>query len=162
MGVSDLFQTIGALCMVQCESRAKSTTSESDCFKFLCFFFRLWSACGCQAESLHLKVVELVQIEAALQSAGSARELQELSSFQSRTGNHSKSRGHNEDVEVACEEHPDFCTTTTIWFNLKCVTESHLHDFLLSQFFHGFLLWRWSPRLAWVLGFDWLTWLWLG
>ena len=28
MGVTDLFQTIGALCMVQCESRAKSTTSD--------------------------------------------------------------------------------------------------------------------------------------
>jgi len=28
LGVTDVFQTIGALCMVQCESRAKSTTSD--------------------------------------------------------------------------------------------------------------------------------------
>ena len=109
IGVIDLFQIICALCMVQCESRAKSTTSDRIVSNYCArFFFNLWSAC-CLAESLHLKVVKGVQI--VLQGAGSACELQELLSLQSRTGKHSKSRGHNEDVEVACdEEYPDFCT----------------------------------------------------
>ena len=70
-----------------------------------------------------MKVVESFRIEAALQSAGSACDLQKLPSLQSRTGNHSKSRGHNEDVEVACEEYPDFCSRTNIeFFRSKNVT----------------------------------------
>jgi len=43
-----------------------------------------------------------------LERVGSQRELPELSSFENRTGDHSKGRRHNEDVEVACEEYPDF------------------------------------------------------
>ena len=46
----------------------------------------------------------------------SQRELPELSSFENRTGDHSKGRRHNEDVEVACEEYPDFCSRTNIQF----------------------------------------------
>ena len=101
---------------------AKSTTSDWIVSNYCArFFFNLWSAC-CLAESLHLKVVESVQI--ALQGAGSACELQELLSLQSRTGKHSKSRGHNEDVEVACdEEYPDFWTRTILYFKLRCANK---------------------------------------
>ena len=98
---------------------AKSTTSETELFPIL-----PWSLINDQlvsasrkAERLPLKVLETVlMLRNDLESFGSQRELPELSSFENRTGDHSKGRRHNEDVEVACEEYPDFCSRTNIQF----------------------------------------------
>ena len=152
-GVSDLFQNIGALCKVCCGQNQQLQRPNYSQFRLL---GQLWSTRR-KAERLPLKVLETVlMLWADLERVGSQRELPELSSFENRTGDHSKGRRHNEDVEVACEEYPDFCSRTNIEFfrSKKC----HLHDFLLSQVFHGFLPWRWPPGLTCILGLVWWSW----
>ena len=111
-GVSDLFQNIGALCKVRCGQNQQLQRPNHSQF----CLGQLWSASR-KAERLPLKVLETVlMLWADLERVGSQRELPELSSFENRTGDHSKGRRHNEDVEVACEEYPDFCTRTNIQF----------------------------------------------
>ena len=152
-GVSDLFQNIGALCKVRCGQNQQLQRPNYSQFRLL---GQLWSTRR-KAERLPLKVLETVlMLWADLERVGSQRELPELSSFENRTGDHSKGRRHNEDVEVACEEYPDFCSRTNIEFfrSKKC----HLHDFLLSQVFHGFLPWRWPPGWTCNLGLVWWSW----
>ena len=119
-GVSDLFQNIGALCKVRC---GQNQQLQRPNYSQFCLGHRshlindqLWSARR-KAERLPLKVLETVlMLWADLEGVGSQRELPELSSFENRTGDHSKGRRHNEDVEVACEEYPDFCSRTNINF----------------------------------------------
>ena len=152
-GVSDLFQNIGALCKVRC---GQNQQLQRPNYSQFCLLGQLWSASR-KAERLPLKVLETVlMLWADLERVGSQRELPELSSFENRTGDHSKGRRHNEDVEVACEEYPDFCSRTNFEFfrSKKC----HLHDFLLSQVFHGFLPWGWPPGLTCILGLVWWSW----
>ena len=48
------------------------------------------------------------------------------------------------------------------FLDLKLIENSHLHDFLLSQVFHGFLPWRWPPGLTCILGLVWWSWWRLG
>ena len=111
-GVSDLFQNIGALCKVRCRQNQQLQRPNYSQFCLR----QLWSASR-KAERLPLKVLETVlMLWADLEGVRSQRELPELSSFENRTGDHSKGRRHNEDVEVACEEYPDFCSRTNIKF----------------------------------------------
>ena len=112
-GVSDLFQNIGALCKVRC---GQNQQLQRPNYSQFCLLGQLWSTSR-KAERLPLKVLETVlMLWADLERVGSQRELPELSSFENRTGDHSKGRRHNEDVEVACEEYPDFCSRTNIQF----------------------------------------------
>lgn len=115
MSVTDLFQTIGVQCTLHTVHGAVWKSRKINNFRsdLSNFFF---SACS-QAESLHLKRVArlLFQSKAALEDASSACELPQLLSLKSGAGNHSKGRDcHNEDVEVACEEYPDFCAASVI------------------------------------------------
>ena len=104
-GVSDLFQNKGALCKVRCgqNQQLQRPNYSQFCLR------QLWSTSR-KAERLPLKVLETVLMLWA------DLELPELSTFENRTGDHSKGRRHNEDVEVACEEYPDFCSRTNIQF----------------------------------------------
>ena len=114
-GVSDLFQNKGALCKVRC---GQNQQLQRPNYSQFCLLGQLWSTRR-KAERLPLKVLETVlMLWADLERVGSQRELPELSSFENRTGDHSKGRRHNEDVEVACEEYPDFCSRTNIYFFL--------------------------------------------
>ena len=146
-------------CTVQGALWAKSTTSETELFPILrplissdqqaerqsACRWRYWKLCWCfeliwKASALNVSSQSCLRLKTALATTPRADVTTKMLKLLVRS------------TQISVQEQILNC------LDLKVIESCHLHDFLLSHVFHGFLPWRWPPGLTCILGLVWWSW----
>ena len=159
-GVSDLFQNIGALCKVRCGQNQQLQRPNYSQFclghwSMISWYqqaerqsacrWRYWKLCWCfeliwNASALNVSSQSCLRLKTALATTPRADVTTKMLKLLVRS------------TQISVQEQ------IFNFLDLKVIENCHLHDFLLSQVFHGFLPWRWPPGWACILGLVWWSW----
>ena len=132
------------LCMVQCESREKSTTSDQICL--ISFFQHAVRQRACILRGWHVCC-----FRARLRWKMPALHVSSHSCFLFKAAPATTPRAEAVTTKMLrLLVRSTQISVRQVSFNLKKKKKCHLHDFLLLLCFHGFLLWRWSPWFPWL------------